>query len=372
MSTISLWIDTDPSGLVWTGLDCDDDLAILMALALQQRGLLQVEGISVCGGNAPLRHTWKDIRRLLEYAGSSITPIKGYGWKSMQILSHKGIFRRIVPMLDTDGSNQATQAIVERAKLEPKLKVLALGPPTNVANAIQVDPSGFGHIYLMGGELTGQPMDLNLRSDRNAARTVIQADIPKTIIPIQTCGQVVVTSDDLKRFECPEMAVCALIPKMNQQLQFMPRFVNTVVRQRMLANSGSESPWEPSVNLNKGFIPWDVIALMAIVFPEEFDGWKYHRVELPTCDGGEPCGANMVVLETINGNFSDWRGIVRTPHFVRNETRILEKMITLLNSLPAAQDRVPHLHWGFLGPLIGSFVAAIIFLHGIARFWYHR
>jgi hypothetical protein len=31
LSPIPLWIDTDPSGLVWTGLDCDDDLAVLVS-----------------------------------------------------------------------------------------------------------------------------------------------------------------------------------------------------------------------------------------------------------------------------------------------------------------------------------------------------
>ena len=32
----SLW-NADPSGLYQTGLDCDDDLAILIAIALHQR-----------------------------------------------------------------------------------------------------------------------------------------------------------------------------------------------------------------------------------------------------------------------------------------------------------------------------------------------
>ena len=51
---IPLWIDADPSGLVWTGLDCDDDLAILVALALEKQGLIDLQGLSISGGNAPL------------------------------------------------------------------------------------------------------------------------------------------------------------------------------------------------------------------------------------------------------------------------------------------------------------------------------
>lgn len=52
-STPSLWIDADPSGLYQTGLDCDDDLAILIAIALHQRQIINLTGLSICGGNAP-------------------------------------------------------------------------------------------------------------------------------------------------------------------------------------------------------------------------------------------------------------------------------------------------------------------------------
>ena len=43
----NLWIDADPSGLVWTGLDCDDDLAILAARALEATG--EVGGLRKLG-----------------------------------------------------------------------------------------------------------------------------------------------------------------------------------------------------------------------------------------------------------------------------------------------------------------------------------
>ena len=33
-------IDLDPGGLVWTGLDCDDDLALLVAFALNDSAAL--------------------------------------------------------------------------------------------------------------------------------------------------------------------------------------------------------------------------------------------------------------------------------------------------------------------------------------------
>lgn len=44
---MALWLDADPSGLTWTGLDCDDDLALLCAVALERRGL---SGVQITGG----------------------------------------------------------------------------------------------------------------------------------------------------------------------------------------------------------------------------------------------------------------------------------------------------------------------------------
>ena len=68
---MKLWLDFDPAGLVYSGLDVDDDLAFLAALALHSDPThpLEIIGISVCGGNAPLADTWKNARRLLAFVG---------------------------------------------------------------------------------------------------------------------------------------------------------------------------------------------------------------------------------------------------------------------------------------------------------------
>lgn len=193
---IRLWIDTDTSGLFWSGLDCDDDLAVLAALALHKRQIISLDGVSICGGNAPLSHTWKDIQALWEHAGglqiTNIKPVKGYGWRSMQVaVSWLSWYNRIRP--DEVDSEDASTAIIERSRdktLDPA-HILMLGPPTNLARAIdsgQLDPAGLSHVYLMGGELTEQTLDLNFRSDRGSARIVLESNMPTTIIPIQTCA----------------------------------------------------------------------------------------------------------------------------------------------------------------------------------------
>ena len=103
---------------------------------------------------------------------------------------------------DWKDSDNAADAILLAADNDTTtsqpLTVLTLGPPTNLARALQKDPSlasRLNHVYLMGGEMTQQRLDLNFVSDRAAARTIAQYNVPTTLIPIQTCAQTSVTKD---------------------------------------------------------------------------------------------------------------------------------------------------------------------------------
>ena len=371
-----VWLDADPSGLVWTGLDCDDDLAVLVALALHDNHAIQLEGLSVCGGNAPLRHTWKDMQVLLRHAdsASSFAPQKGYGWKSMQVSRDwLQTMNRIQP--DVLDSKDATQAMIDAAFADDtaqKLTILTIGPPTNLAKALQREPkltSRLEHVYMMGGELTQQRLDLNFASDRAAARTVVDANVPTTLIPIQTCAQVVLDdvfvrdseADYCKSNQKNKAAACALLPKMKQQVQTMPELVNKAVAKRMPA----DKRWIPSPNLDRGFIPWDIVAILAVAYPHLFTEWEYHTVSFPTCPQGEPCDRTMVVSDTLPreqwpsttndadaANNYNHSGIVRIPHVVQSETEIKTLMQELLFQTPASTQRpTPRIMLGFLGPL---------------------
>ncbi|CAB9508931.1 nucleoside hydrolase [Seminavis robusta] len=363
-----IWLDADPSGFVWTGLDCDDDLAILTALSLEAQGMIDVEGISVCGGNAPLRHTWKDTQVLLQHAGSSLVPHKGYGWKSMQV-SRRWLkwLNRIQP--DIDDSNDAVDAIIKASHDVENLIIVTLGPPANFAKALEQDPTladRIGHVYLMGGELTQQRLCLNFASDRAAARTIVDANVPTTMIPIQLCAQVVMDQLFVDQFAAeychnnnnnqrPAAAACGILPKMHQQVAAMPKLVNKAVAKRF----PSDGRWSPSVNLDKGFIPWDIVAILAISHPDIFDEWEYHTVQFPTCgpEGREPCDNTMTVGAPPPATpFQHQSGIVRIPHLVRNETQVLGLMKDFLGHTPA-QGTTPNMMLGFMGPVFGGIVA---------------
>ena len=359
---LHLWIDTDPSGLVWTGLDCDDDLAVLAALALEQRGEILLEGVSICGGNAPLLHTRRDVKLLLKHAGAlHINPVCGAGWRSMQVgWKSLRFFSWLYP--DMENSNDAAQALLTAVENAPpnSLTILTLGPPTNLANALQQAPwmaQRLEHVYMMGGELTSSRLDLNFISDRAAARLSVQANVPTTLIPIQTCAQVAFTQEHLDSFQdscCPRATACALLPKMKQQVQLMPWLVNQHVSRKMTQQHVA------SPNLLQGFIPWDLVAFMAVVHPKLFDEWQNHLVEFPGCDWGEPCDGNMIVSAPISFSVQNHSNIVRIPHRLRNETEFMQVTMDLLCQMDAHGSSPPRLVWGFLNQIAGLLIAMLV------------
>ena len=156
-------------------------------------------------------------------------------------------------------------------------------------------------------------------SDRAAAREVVSAPFPTVIVPIQTCAQVSVTAEFLQshlfatreqvlRFgmlfavlfavlwsaftrsglEKCNSAAHAILPKMQLQTRLMPLLVNRRVevalegekRQTEQSFVCFECPcltgWPRSAALNAGFIPWDVVALLAAARPHLFTRCEVH------------------------------------------------------------------------------------------------
>lgn len=394
MSPVSLWIDADPSGMVRTGLDCDDDLAILMALQLSDadRKNLKLVGISTCGGNAPVAQTLENMNLLLQHASEKVWDVQsGIGWRSMNVVWQPFKFlKKILPerYVDAPDSDAAAYAIIDAAqRLPPKsLTVLMLGPPSNLARAFKIAswlPLHLKEVVLMGGELTHQRMDLNFNSDRSAARAIVQSGAKTTIVPVQTCGQISVTQPVLDNFFkkcCPQAAACALYPKMRQQVRLMPRFVNGVVQKRFSISTSSTANVmhmhaQPSSSLNHGFVPWDIVALLVVVRPELFAHVTWHRAEFPPCHASgefEPCDGTMLVYES-NRNIStleDYQGWVQIPHLVQNETEFLDIAFQeLLCGLPAQSPHnpPPKLLWGFTFVLLGLAGIAICVIVLVGR-----
>ena len=170
-------IDTDIGG------DVDDALALALALNSLE---LEIVGITT----VYLANAWRlgVVRRMLStwgvedkipVAAGAEKPLNGW-WDdnhSPEPLASYGRFRgRELPC--------AGDLIVETAKREERLTLVAIGPLTNVALALAKAPEIAGRIeiVMMGGDLDRACPEWNIQCDPEAARAVLESGVKLTMV----------------------------------------------------------------------------------------------------------------------------------------------------------------------------------------------
>ena len=181
---IPIWIDTD------TGVD--DAVALLCALKLDK---LAIRGISAVAGNVEHSKTFKNCRNVLAYAGREDIKVYPGAIKPMcvelddasEVHGKDGLGGVVIPDSPAEKETMhAWDAIYEAAKKEGgKLQIVAVGPLTNIANAIISHPDlkdMVERILIMGGAAVGgnatMAAEFNIYADPHSAETVMQSGIP--------------------------------------------------------------------------------------------------------------------------------------------------------------------------------------------------
>jgi purine nucleosidase len=194
-SPIPIVIDTD------VGADPDDALALILALASPE---VDVRGVTIVSGDV----TWRAriATRLLGMAGRSDVPVfLGRGEpQQMSGAEGEGLLDR--PYHGPEATVQTTPAVdwlLTEARRRP-FHLVAIGPLTNVAAAIEQDPEFAGRLLgltVMGGLLDERTMpiawqraiqergaaawpDYNTMCDPAAALTVARCGIPVTWVTL--------------------------------------------------------------------------------------------------------------------------------------------------------------------------------------------
>lgn len=174
-------------------LDCDpgidDSLAIMLALASPE---LDVRGITIVAGNAPLEMGYGNARKVLHFLGREDVPV--------YLGADRPLKRAYVSALDTHGADGLGESFLpdvpvtlapEKSAVEfmreelhaGGCSVIALGPLTNLAELIRVDRAAFlavDELVSMGGNYRSHgncsPVaEYNYWEDPDSARVVYQA-----------------------------------------------------------------------------------------------------------------------------------------------------------------------------------------------------
>ncbi len=194
-------IDTDPGQ--------DDAIAILLALASQE---FEVLGITVVGGNVPLRLTEVNARKICELAGKPETKVfAGCARPLMRpLVTAEEVHGKtgldgpqlpdpVMPLQD----QHAVDWLVETLRAAPPagITLCTLGPLTNVAAALVKAPDIAGKIaevvmmgggFFEGGNVT-PAAEFNIYVDPHAAHVVLSSGIKITMHPLDVTHKALMT-----------------------------------------------------------------------------------------------------------------------------------------------------------------------------------
>lgn len=198
-------IDTDPG--------IDDAMAIFVALNSPE---VEVIGLTTIYGNVYTTLATRNALHLLEVAGRTDIPVA----EGSHVTITKGTKLQVVDFVHgVDGlGNQnfpppkgkpieqsAASFLVEKAKLYPgEITVVALGPLTNIALALQLDPAfakNVGQIVVLGGAFSvngnvNPAAEANIFGDPDAADIVFTSGADILAVGLNVTHQVIFTDDD--------------------------------------------------------------------------------------------------------------------------------------------------------------------------------
>ncbi len=198
-------------------IDCDvgvdDALALILAFHSPE---LDVKAVTGVNGNVPLEQVFENIQKVLSLIQPQNIPLIARG--ANQPLMGKPIYAHSVHGQDGLGgakinrrlekewwqfyAGPADELMTRMARQHPdEMTLIAVGPLTNLALAIQKDPEGMRKlkdIVIMGGAVrTGGNItphaEFNILSDPLAAKEVFGSNLSITLVPLDVTHQVSLT-----------------------------------------------------------------------------------------------------------------------------------------------------------------------------------
>ncbi|MCL4458531.1 MAG: nucleoside hydrolase [Chloroflexi bacterium] len=197
-------IDTDPG--------IDDTAAIFFALS---SGQLQVEALTTVYGNVEIEQCSRNALKVLEVAGRSDIPV--YQGAARPLLKEPRYGKRVhgddglgdvsfAPPHSCLAPGRAAEQIITRIMEAPgEITVIALGPLTNLALAVSLEPQiaqNVREVIYMGGAIfamgNATPVaSANMYNDPEAAYIVCESGMPLTQIGLDVCEHCYVTEEQM-------------------------------------------------------------------------------------------------------------------------------------------------------------------------------
>ena len=240
----------------------DDAVALVMALFDPR---LEVLAVTATGGNVPAEQATANLQALVGLLDPPRLPRLGLApadtalpEKPFNMHGADGLGGINLPRAQLHGGHVSEIVIWETLRAHPReITIVALGPLTNLSRVLTRDPSIvelIGEVVIAGGTVQGAGnvtpvVDFNFYCDPRAARHVVREPVTKTLVPLETTGQVIFGFDLLDQLPDDSSRAGDILRRM------LPHAFRA---HRQLLGS-------------EGISMHDVVALVAVTNPELFE-----------------------------------------------------------------------------------------------------
>ncbi len=193
-------LDVDPG--------IDDAVAVALALFDPR---LDVLAVTATGGNVAPQQATVNIQTIVEQLDPPRLPRLGAAPLDIplpedrrQLHGSDGLGNAGFPVAELHNMHPAEKVLCDEVRAAPEeVTIIASGPLTNIAHAMQRDPtfaSLVGRLVIVGGSVTGQgnvtpAAEFNMFCDPLSARMVLRSRMTKTLVPLEITSQYVMTFD---------------------------------------------------------------------------------------------------------------------------------------------------------------------------------
>ncbi len=200
----SVIIDCDPG--------IDDAISLAMAVASPE---LRILGVTTTYGNVGIEHTTDNALRVLDWLGSQVPVYEG---------ARRALVADRVNAAQYHGATGLESPALGRPKrvaettgaipflidallhLPQEVTLVALGPLTNIALAMRLEPRilpRIAQIVLMGGSTDygndSPAAEFNMLSDPHAARIVFSSEVPVVMFGLNVTHQIIATPEEMAK-----------------------------------------------------------------------------------------------------------------------------------------------------------------------------
>lgn len=293
---IPLLIDTDPG--------VDDALALLMAFKSEKHRLL---GLCITAGNVGLDHTCANALKLCEVAGIDVPVYPGcaqplvFAAEDASYVHGRDGFGDIgyVPAKRRADAEHAALAIIREANRHSgKLLLVTLGPLTNLALALRLDPDlpkKIKRLVVMGGAVTGKgntsiAAEFNFAFDPEAALIVFEAFADIELVDWEAVLRHGFKHDDVEQWLAHKDPIAAFYGQISQKT-------------RLWAEGKRGEYWHSA----------DALAMLVALYPEYITEKQRHFIHIETT-GKHTRGATIVDWADRTGQEAQTDIVIQVEH----------------------------------------------------------